>query len=506
MGFVLKSKFQINPLKNSYDYEREISRLIFGYGLFRKDKDGRIFPALASAVRRENSNRWRVTLRRDITFHDRFPITSADVKFTLELYKKFALQSPQLFKTRLISRVEVVDDKNLIIVLQQSLDDFQQSIGLLSILPKRHYGQWSEYNYISSLPEVTPVGCGYFLLRRVMPGEEIFLGSNQYHYYGAPKLSGIEIFFYQTYDQMIDAFLNEQIDIIPVEDGQIFSKVRQFTESINYVVAKRNDYKLFYINLNTKRAPFKDRNIRRALNYSINRNNFVEKDFVIRSRVADNILADKSEYSPPRTISYAYDPLNSLTILENSGYRKQPNGKLFQNNQEFKFTLLFEAGSQFQESLVRLISINLAEIGINSVPQPITAAEIEQKISDGDYQAALQTFLFGSDQSEEVLRQFYLEELNRPDGYKNYKTQELDRILRRLEGILPSQIAIPNWQRLQVLINRDTPCVFLLWQDHEVYFIHERFKQTTSRFEENFVSKFKINPKNEWIVQFERPE
>ena len=162
----------------------------------------------------------------------------------------------------------------------------------------------------------------------------------------------------------------------------------------------RTNHKLFYLNLNTKRSPFRDRDIRRALNYSINRNNFVEKDFFRRSRIADNILEEKSKYSPPKTISYAYDPINSLAILENAGYRKHSNGKLFQNGEELKFTLLFETGSQYQESLVRLISINLAEIGINAVPQPLLATEIEKKISDGEYQDAVQTFLFDPDQPD----------------------------------------------------------------------------------------------------------
>jgi ABC-type transport system substrate-binding protein len=500
IGFVLKGEYNTNPICNNYIYEREINELVFGTGLFRKDTQGLIFPALITFAQQEQPTRWKITLRGDITFHDRSPVTSIDVQFTMDLYKKFALQSAHLFKTRLISSMDILDERTIIINLKRPLQDFQESIGLLPILPKKYYGHWSDYNYISSLPPVQPVGCGYFLFRRAIPNREIHLSTNQYHYRGAAQLSGIDIYFYQTYEQVVEAFLNEEIDIIQVEDGQVFHKVRQFTESVKNVPVKSDLNDLYYINFNTKKAPFEDRNIRRALNFAINKNNIVEKDFVQRSHPVNNILAERSKYAPPKTITYAYDPLNSLTILENAGYRKKTNGKLFQNDQELKFILLFEEGSEFQESIVRLISINLAEIGINPVPQPLSAVEIEERIKNGDYQAVLQSYLFDPSREEEVIRHFYIEELNRSNGYKNYKTLEMDRILRRLEGNLPDQIALPNWQRMQVIINRDAPCVFLFSQDHVVYFIHERFINTTSQFEEDFEYKFKINPKHEWKV------
>ena len=43
------------------------------------------------------------------------------------------------------------------------------------------------------------------------------------------------------------------------------------------------------------------------------------------------------------------------------------NGKLFQQENELKFEFYFNAGSDFDETIVRLVSINLAELGINMI-------------------------------------------------------------------------------------------------------------------------------------------
>ncbi len=76
LGYVLVQSPQFNPMIARTDYEREINKLIFGDGLFRKAKEGRIVQGLVASTNiREQSKTYRISLKSNVYFHDDSPIT-----------------------------------------------------------------------------------------------------------------------------------------------------------------------------------------------------------------------------------------------------------------------------------------------------------------------------------------------------------------------------------------------------------------------------------------------
>jgi peptide/nickel transport system substrate-binding protein len=500
LGYVYRQPVEFNPLISDEEYQIEIENLVFGDGLFITAEDGQINLGVALQVSEDEERVWTITIQSDIFFHDGTPLEASDIKFTYDLYIKFAFQAPKLFMARYIESVRVVDTYKVEFVLKESLENFPTQLGQFPILNQDKYANWSRFDNVYRLPLINPVGIGPFIYR-MMTSNQIRLDVYRDFYKRQSSLEGTDIRFFETYDDLLNAFVQEKVDLIEVEDKNIYRKINQITSAVNFSWIKRNDLKLHYILFNTQRRPFNELQVRKALNQAINKNMLVERDLPNKSYVAGNVLDVVSEGYFANSGQYKYDPRRSQDILENLGFSKQRNGKLFRNGRELKFEIYFEKGSNFQESVVRLISISLGELGINVIPRPLASTEIENRVFEGNYQAVLRTFSHNPANSLQVPRQFYLEGLNSVGGYKNTRERRLDVVIRRSERTYPMNALIPMLQRIQYLYYDYAPCVFLFFE-HQVYnAIHSRLENTKVIVGDNLNIQTKLIPKYKWYVK-----
>jgi peptide/nickel transport system substrate-binding protein len=503
MGYVLQTQPSFNPMLARTEYDIEIVKLIHGDGLFIIGPDGQTINGIALSSKQEDDQVWTITLQPDIYFHDRTPLRAEDVKFSYELYRKFAYQSSKIYMIRYVEKIEVLSTYTVRFVLRRPMDNFKTAIGMLPILPERHYDEWESYDDVYNLPFVQPVGIGPFMYRR-MPDYQIHLDANRFYFRKQPFLEGIDIHLFDTYDELLNAFVQDRIDIMEVEDKNIYRKINQITDGVKFSWVKRDNLKLYYIVLNTRRRPFNETRIRKALTQAINKNLLVERNLPEKSYMASNVLEDNSEFFLLSTDIDRYDPLNALSILRQSGFVRQRNGKMFRNGRELKFDFYFQKGSSFEESIVRLISISLGELGINVIPRPLMPTEIENRISEGNYEAILRQYIYNPQNSEPVPREFYLEELNNLKGFKSFSERRIDVVIDRSEKTYTLNEILPNLQRIQYLFNEYSPCVFLFFENRTYYAINSRFENTREVFREDLKYQTKLTPKYEWYVPEEK--
>lgn len=494
-----------NPMITRSEYDKELNKLIFGDGIFTRAAEGHVIHGLALSSEREQPRVWRINLRSDISFHDGSEITADDVKFTFDLYKKFALHSHQLFEMRLVSAIEVLSNRSLRIFFKQPLRDFRETIGQLPILPRKHYEKWKNYNLLSSLPYIQPVGSGHFLYRRHL-GREIQMDVYQNHYRKRANLNGVDVLLFDTHEKMVDAFVNGHVDLITVQGRSQIQKIIRLASKPQFVTVKRDESRLYFILLNTRKPPFNDVQIRRVFNYAINKKRLVQRNLDNQGHVAYYVLDENSEFYFPAARSYNYDPLRSLNILRSSGYRQRNNGKLFLQNRELKFEFYFNEGSVFEETIARLTSINLAELGINMIPRPKKPGELEQLVREGEYQAALRSFIYNPETPAQVLREFYLKELKSENGYRNFNDRVLNSAIAQSEKATRVEQLSRIMRQMHVQINQFSPAIFLFFEDRIYYVIHDRFENTNNRIFQKLEYVVKLNPKNEWSVPKSKQE
>jgi len=503
IGYVWKGDFSFYPLKISTDYEKEYTNLVYGEGIFTINDSGYSVNNLALTSTLQNTNSrfvLRILLRPNLTFHDGSIITANDVKLSYELYKKFSLQSHLLYNARLIDRFEVWGEDIVRIFFKSQPTHFSETIGLLPILPESISTKLITYNSIDDIPFIIPFGFGKFQFSEYIPKEYIKLDSDKKHTFGQSYLSGIDFLFYESQERLLEAFLKEEIDLIQINDKSEVQKINQFSKKI--IQIENGTKNLYYINFNTKKVPFNIIRIRRAINYAINKEQITDNLFNNYGKVSqfnfNNSSFNGSEYFTP----FEYKPLDAIQILYDIQFKKNSQGKLVRNNKELQFELYIQKGSLFEESIARIIAINLGDIGINVIPVSIESDQLEKKIRTGQYQAVLKRYNYHPSNDNIALRNFYSNELNNINGFQNFKNIRINLIIDRFTNAISENKTQKITNEYQKLIKRYSPCIFLFSKDIDIYAINPRF--------ENFLStKININgktvnlfkPKHEWFVK-----
>ena len=499
IGFVWQGNLSFNPVVENYDYDNEFNSLVFGEGIFTLGSNGFAIDNLTLESKFIDPYVLRIKLKPNLTFHNGQTITANDVKNTYDLYKKFALKSKLLVQARIIKSVEAYGLDVIRIKFEVPFPDFKENLGLLPILPSSVSLILQKYDSISQLPYLNPIGFGKFKFVEFTQNQKIKLDSFADHIFGTSILSGINFEFYKSRDKLIDAFLREEVDLIKINDKSEIQKAIEFSKQI--IQIENGTRNLYYINLNTRSAPFDNYNIRRALNFAINKDQIINSLF--RENGNDLINNHFLTYTKNSALfsPFEYRPLDALKILSSIGYKKDSQGKLQKNNQELQFELYIAKGSIYEESIARIIAINLGEIGINVIPISMEPEEINKRIKNGQYHAVLKEFKYNPDLENITLRDFYYSQLNNFEGRQNFRNLSFDLLLDLLNNSRRQNEINDFPQKFNNLIARHSPCIYLFVKDSEIFAIHSRFENTHLKTQMNSKTVNQFKPKYEWFVK-----
>lgn len=504
IGYIYRTDFSLNPLIYVSDYDYDFNRLVFGDGLFRKTVSGNIENNLTVSSRKINNN-WLIKVRKGAVFHDGNTITAEDVKFSFEVYKKFALQSPNLYIARIIKKVEVVAPDEVSLDLYDSDYDLNETLGLLPILSEKYYSDFlSQPDINASLPD-KPVGSGYFKFDRRIGPKGIRLRVHENHFGKRANLNAVDLLLYGTVDNLVEAFIRGEVDFIRVHDRSVLQRIHQIIQmNANKILIKPEFTSLYYIALNSESDLFSQQKIRQALNHAINREQLIEKILGKNGRIADNVLEKSSDFYFNSIKTYPYNPLKSLEILESAGYQIRAGDKLENDKGDLKFELLIEEGSYFYEMMARRISIDMGELGISVIPVPVKASELEERIRSGRYQAALRHFFYDSEVPDQVLRAFYLSALRGSDSAVNFQNRQIEQLLKSAENSYHNNQIQPIMYRIQYLLGESSPCIYLFFEDRIFCAIDSRFENFQEIFIENGKHARILFPEYDWYVPKEK--
>ncbi len=142
------------------------------------------------------------------------------------------------------------------------------------------------------------------------------------------------------------------------------------------------------------------------------------------------------------------------------------DGILDRNRQPLRFELLFPRGSLSSEKIVRLIKLNLNDIGIKVIPTPVAQKELVERLRVGNYAAAL--FIQDFNPTPDDFYAVFHSESIGLGNLLGYRNRQIDRNINFLYGLSEQSRALPIYQQLQQLISQDQPCMFL-------YFIQTQY-------------------------------
>jgi peptide/nickel transport system substrate-binding protein len=344
------------------------------------------------------------TLPDDATWSDGEPITSEDVKWSLETLG----DEGDLFAgyTSNVTSIETPDDQT--VVINTKRPDARIVGGLfVYILPEHIWGKESIDELTSTYkPPIPLVGSGPFIVTEFERGRIVTMERNPEFRGEEPEIDEIQFIKYGNTDAVERALKLGEIDVITEVPAGSFESLSE-DPNVEVIQSASPSYTQLAFNLCPEElcpdAEFnpavQDRDVRQAIAYAIDR----ERINTIAARgtsfVANGILPSfyKSFYEEPEQV-YPYDPEMANQILDDAGWVENDDGVREQDGETLSFDLYVRSESPYNVQAAKLVAEMAAEIGVEFNVQVVSVdklTELTVRKVDGKPAPEFDTFIWG---------------------------------------------------------------------------------------------------------------
>ena len=256
---------------------------------------------------------WTIKLRTDIKFSDGAPMTSADVKFSLDLATK---GSGWGFLNTAIDTITAPSSDTVVIKTKTPWAPLLSDLACFSnsILPNNFGGKSADDFYKA------PVGTGPFTLDHWTPGTEIKMVANKSYWQpGKPYLNSVTWKYVAEDNTRALMLQSGQADINEFPPSTSVAQIRK-TPGLTVVPfpAAASEF----IAMNEKVKALADVHVRRALSYAFDRKSVIKVVLAGIGTASNSILAPNVGFYDPKTPGLQYDLKKAKAELKMSKFSK----------------------------------------------------------------------------------------------------------------------------------------------------------------------------------------
>jgi peptide/nickel transport system substrate-binding protein len=437
-------------------------------GLTITDEQMRVVPLLAEQVPTvENGGvrlradggmdvAWR--LRAGIRWHDGQPLTSDDVKFTVDAINSPAYNPESTDGFDRISSVDTPDALTAIVHYKEVYApyDIQFVRGLLPrhVLEGRDIDRAQDYNR-------NPLGTGPYRVAEWRAGEHILLERVD-HYWrtstsagaGGPKIRRLLFKFVQNTNTRINQLKSGEVHIVALVPWDKYGEVAA-VPSIAVRKTPGNAYE--HVTLNERQfEPFGDVRVRRALIHALDRELYARTILGGLAPVAHGPVQPVSWAYSDRVARYTFDPGRARALLDEAGWRLQPDGIRAREGRRLAFTLITQAGYAIRENIAQAIERQLRDVGVDVRVELHDGTAISAIWFEGRFDAMLHWWQMPSDPE---LTTFFAADRTPPAGrnINYYRNDALTRLLYASDRTIDRDERRRLLEQAQVILGEEVP-------------------------------------------------
>ncbi|MGB9721924.1 MAG: ABC transporter substrate-binding protein [bacterium] len=406
---------------------------------------------------------WEFVLRKDCYFHydpcfaqgNRL-VNAYDVKYTYDLIKN---NWSTLEPVNNIQDIIILDSFRVKFVLNQPDKNFLNKLnkGMLYIVPfeaREEYGDNFSFH---------PVGSGPFAFESWNEKELVLIKNKRFWVrdrWGQklPYLDKIVIIFFPDVNQGINALFTGVVDLSPLtmdvaesfftkEYGKIGLK-KEFAQRFQIIQCPFPSLTVLLFN-SRENFIFRNPVMRRALNYSINREEL--KKFLIMPGIK---IADGPTLYPLDDFRYEYNPKKAVELIKKAGHEKRLKNLKFQYYP-----------APFSKAMAQILQRQLYAIGIES--ELVCASRVAVLRGNPEWDFGLVSILFPDSIPETQLSIYSTQEA----PWVDFKSEVFDS-LWDLFKTFPDRSLLVG---MDSLVLKNPPFVFLYWS-YPMFLADKRFK------------------------------
>lgn len=487
VGMVIPETETLHPLTAMNRDLVSVLDLVYE-SLVELNDDQEPVPSLAESWEVQNGGKtWIFHIRDGVYFHDGRKLTAYDVKASMDVIKQLA-QSGNADNEKGLYWLMVGNDTISGVLTSWEAED---ELTLRVQTSRPYYGVLYAMTFpivqAQSAYDENPPGTGPYRVDYYTPGETLALTANLNWWGQTPYVSSIDAICYQTDEAALQAFEDEEIDILATRS----------TTAVRYrgVVSNRiNSYdygtrQLECLMINNGVSRLSDQRMRRAIMSAINKSRLVTSVYQGIVTTTDTLQVPGTWlYNDPERLSdgyrYGYDPDRANALLDELGWDEYDDkGYRCRMTDSGKQTLTFrlnyynESGNTLRKEAALEIQTMLKAVGIKTTVSAYSFENGQAKLKSGDYDLFLCAFNFDvtPDPTFCLLSNGY-------GNYARYRSNEMGSLLSALrkapslqldeEGneTTPILTLLKNkfqedWYAIQEQMAEDGPFMPLYWRN-----------------------------------------
>ncbi len=408
-----------------------------------------------------------LTLRNDVKWHDGKPLTSADVKFSYEFYKKNT-HSRWTPPVRNIVGMETPNDTTVVITLPAPDPSF--AIRLLAdvpIIPKHIWENVTEPKKFE-----TNVGTGPYKLAEFKSEQFYRFTANTAYFAGKPAV-----------DELLMPIIKDPTTVFSaLKAGEIQATVRSLAPELvkdfqgiaDLKIQRGPGYATTLLQFNNERAPWDKKEVRQAVALAIDTQKLVDTVLLGFGTVGNPGWLHPASPFHDLAVKGEYNVAKAKALLDGLGYKDTDNDGVREvSGKKMEGTLLAHSNNPMRIRTAELIVAALKDIGISIKVTSLEPASVDAKVWP-DFDVAkgrdFDLTMWGWSAPVQVnpVRMGELVHSNPKVGSINiggYKNPAVDRIADEL-GVTTDVVEQTKVARqLEAIIAQDLPFVVLFYED-----------------------------------------
>ncbi|GAA4844564.1 ABC transporter substrate-binding protein [Paenibacillus vulneris] len=456
-----------NPYFYQNGWDGNVTGVLFA-SLITKDETGKPIPELAEKWDTSTDQlTYTFHLRPNLKFSDGTPLTAEDVAFTLTLLHDPAydgrvdisqayIKGGAAYKEKKADTVEGIKVIDPLTIQFTTEKVTTLALPLLGgeVLSKAYYGK--EYkqgnlDYIKTLHD-KPLGAGPYQFDKFIKGQEVRFTANPNYYAGKPA---VENFIFK----ITNNDTNLQYIKVGETDYDRFTANRDNFDQlkalgfVNINTFTATSY--VYLDFNSGGKFLKDKRVRQALYYGLDRQKFTDILYQGFGEVANVPVSPASWAYTKEVTPYPFDPQKAKQLLDEAGWKVGADGIREKDGQKLKLQYLGRKGYNIDDVLIPLAKENFKDIGIAVEAEILDFNALLAKRKKGDFDIASFTSTNFSDPYDGV-KSFHSK--YNVSGYSNPK---IDQLIDQGTETLDTNKRIPIYHDLYKQLKEDPPVLLL---------------------------------------------
>jgi len=413
------------------------------------------------------------TISNNHTWQDGEPLTMEDILYTFETAKQ--LSSKYNYDTIGSSMLDVeikkISDDKIRFVLSETNSTFFEAVSVY-IVPKHRLEDVSLQELAFDSFSKYPLGSGPYEVYRSEPNV-VYLQASDY-FWITLKIETFIYRLYSDYDSLEAAFRNGTLDAMGGVNTPKMLYIEEYSRFVAHTITL--DSRLRMIFFNTRKEKLESAEVRRALNYLMNKEELLDETNIGGELSYGPIAESSWAYSSEEVERYEYNPQKAEEILKNLGYTFNQNTRYYET--EDKKVLSFSLSyydNDYNNILANTIKELYQEEGLVLNLDPLSYTQLTQEIvATRDFELLMYEVETTIDPDQYNL--WHSLKSNYPDlNLSGYSYERVDILLEDARRKTDQDERKGDYELFQRYLTQDSPAIFL-YHPNYTYVVREDVK------------------------------